>query len=112
MNRRLLTLIAALGVLGLIAGGVTAVVAGAQGEPEVTITEENAIKAATAIVPGEVVQVELDDDGTPVAYEVEIVDKDGTQWEVLVDASTGNVIGEPEVDDDTPGAPDEDEDDD
>lgn len=59
------------------------------------ITEEEAGKAALERRPGEVVDVEynVESDGTP-SYEFDIVDKDGKEWEVEVDAVTGKILEE------------------
>ncbi len=104
MRFRLLAVAAAL----LIGGGVGTALAFTNDTPsEPAISEAAAIAAATAAVSGEVIEVELDEDAGAPTYEVEIDTGSGTVIEVLVDGATGDVVGQ-EVDDDTPGAPDDD----
>lgn len=59
------------------------------------ISEEEARKTALERHPGEVVDVEynLESDGTP-SFEFDIVDKNGQEWEVEVDAVTGKILEE------------------
>src|SRR5688572_21533190 len=81
-----------------------------------TVTEEEAKAAATAAVAGEVGEVDLDDEGGSLVYEVEVRAADGTETDVLVDAGDGTVLlteaeAEAEGDDDE-GDDDEGDDDD
>ena len=57
-----------------------------------TISADEASAAATAAVPGEVANVELDDENGSVVYSVEIVDGTGAQIDVKVDAGDGTVL--------------------
>lgn len=61
-----------------------------------------AIATATAAVPGEPVDLELSDHWGSVVFEIDVVTAEGT-FEVLVDATTGEVVGqwhdEPDHDD-------------
>ena len=110
MRRRVL-LIAVTAVV-LIIGGVTAAVALSGNEPpEVAVTEAEAVAAATEVVPGDVVEVELEKEDGVLQYEVEIEAEDGAIYEVMVDPDTARVLGQ-ELDDDVPGEPDDDDGDD
>ena len=51
-----------------------------------TVTEQEASKAATDLVPGTISSIELDDEDGFVVWEVDITQADGTMVEVLVDA--------------------------
>ncbi len=53
-----------------------------------------ASKAATDKVPGTADKVELDEEDGKVVYEVDVTAKDGTQSEVLVDATNGKILAE------------------
>lgn len=57
------------------------------------VSLEDAKATALAKYPGEVVEVEysIESDGTPV-YELDIVAKNGREWEVEIDAVTGKII--------------------
>ena len=57
------------------------------------ISLEQATEKALAAKPGVVVEAELDDRdfGKGWDYEFEIVDADGCEWDVKVDAKTGEV---------------------
>lgn len=60
-----------------------------------TVTQDQATKAATSLVPGTVQKVELGDSDGYVAWQVEIVKADGTNVEVIVDAgNVGNLVQE------------------
>ena len=71
----------------------------AQLEALATVTADEAAAAASAAVPGEVVEVELDDENGSVVYSVEIVDSSGAEIDVKVDAGTGEVLDQ-QIDDD------------
>ena len=53
-----------------------------------------ASKAATDKVPGTVDEVDLDEEGGNVVYEVEVTAKDGTETDVIVDATNGKVLSQ------------------
>jgi uncharacterized membrane protein YkoI len=57
------------------------------------ISLEEATKKALAAKPGTVIEVELDDRSWPQGwdYEFEIIDANGKEWDVDVDAKTGEV---------------------
>ena len=59
------------------------------------LTLSDAINYALSEVPGKVLSAELADDGSPLAYKVEVVQQGKTR-EVLVDAQTGRVISNKE----------------
>ncbi|CCM63473.1 exported hypothetical protein [Candidatus Microthrix parvicella RN1] len=63
------------------------------------IDADAASKAATDKVPGTVDEVELDEEGGNVVYEVDVVAQDGTETEVIVDAGNGKILAQ-EVDKD------------
>ena len=71
----------------------------AQLEALATVTADEAAAAASAVVPGDVVEVELDDENGSVVYSVEIVDSSGAEVDVKVDAGTGEVLDQ-QIDDD------------
>lgn len=58
------------------------------------ITEESAIQIALKTAPGVVHEIELDDRkyGRGWKYEIEILDANGSEWEVDIDAKTGEVL--------------------
>lgn len=101
-------LIVAVAAVVLIVGGVTAAIARSGDDlPDVPVTQDEAVAAATAAVPGDVVEVELERENGVVGYEVEIRTGDGSLFEVNVDPETGEVLGQG-PDDDVPGEPDDD----
>lgn len=55
------------------------------------------LKSAQALVPGEVLEVELEDDDDTLAYELNILTPDGRLVEVTLDARSGTVL---EIEDD------------
>jgi uncharacterized membrane protein YkoI len=55
------------------------------------ITAEQAIEKALAAKAGTVVDVDLDDKWIGYVYEIEIVDDAGAEWDVDVNAKTGEV---------------------
>lgn len=57
------------------------------------ISLEEATKKALAAKPGTVIEVELDDRSWPQGwdYEFEIIDANGKEWDVDIDAKTGEV---------------------
>jgi uncharacterized membrane protein YkoI len=66
------------------------------------VTEEEAIKIALEEVPGTVEKVELEDEDGTIVYEIEIRAEDGTEQEVEIDATTGDVV-KVEAEDDEEG---------
>jgi uncharacterized membrane protein YkoI len=57
------------------------------------ISLEQASEKALAAKPGSIIEVDLDDRQWPQGwdYEFEIIDKDGREWDVDIDAKTGEV---------------------
>lgn len=56
------------------------------------ITMLEALKTATELVPGRVVEAELEDEEDIIFYEIEIISSDGMIVEVQVDANSGQII--------------------
>ncbi|MBR3119072.1 PepSY domain-containing protein [Oceanobacillus profundus] len=84
---------------------------------EVNITVEESKEIALTRVPGTVEEVELEDEDGYLFYEVEVDARDGNEYEILIDAETGDVIAvesedEDDRDDDDNGDGDDEEDDD
>lgn len=83
----------------LTTGGITGV-AWAEtktGSPALTATQ--AIKIALAEVPGEVQEAELETEDGSQVYEIEILNAEGVEMEVEINAETGMIL-EIEVEDD------------
>jgi uncharacterized membrane protein YkoI len=59
---------------------------------QVKITEDESKDIALKEVPGTVNAVDLDDENGTTVYEVEVLAKDGTQHDVIIDATTGKVL--------------------
>ncbi len=59
-----------------------------------TVTEQEATKAATDLVPGTISSIELDDEDGFVVWEVDITQADGTMVEVLVDAGNASILAQ------------------
>lgn len=97
MNKKLITgsVLAAILMTGSAVGFASAQTA----TTPVAVSATQAIEIALAEVPGEVQEVDLDRDDGQQVYEVEIVNADGVEMEVEVDAETGEVL-EVEADDD------------
>ena len=62
------------------------------------IDAKAASKAATDKVPGTVDEIDLDEEGGNVVYEVEVTARDGTETDVIVDAGNGRILAQ-ETDD-------------
>ncbi|HSE57562.1 MAG TPA: PepSY domain-containing protein [Nitrospiraceae bacterium] len=56
------------------------------------ITLQQAVDKAVGDVPGTVVEAELEKHDGRVVYEIEIIDEQGKECEVLIDARTGETI--------------------
>jgi len=80
------------------------------------ITADEAASKASAAVPGDVAQVELDNENGTVVYSVEITDDTGGEIEVTVDAGDGTILDQQaddgEAEDDEADEADEADDDD
>lgn len=55
------------------------------------IPPEQAIEKALAVKPGTVVDADIDRKFKKFYYEIEIVDAQGTEWEIDIDARSGTV---------------------
>ena len=62
------------------------------GETAPKISMVEALKIATEVVPGRVVEAELEDEEDVIFYEIEIISSDGIIVEVQVDAQSGQII--------------------
>ena len=93
-------LIAAGALSGLVfAGGIAGMVS-AQSAAEATgLTEEQIIEIALEEIPGEVLEVELETEDGMQVYEVELLDEDGTEFELILAADTGDILEIEEEDD-------------
>lgn len=56
------------------------------------ITVDEAKNVATQTKPGFVDDIDLDGTGMGYQYEVEVADKDGMEWDIYIDAKTGEVL--------------------
>ena len=56
------------------------------------VTLQQAVEKAVINVPGTVVEAELEKHDGRVVYEIEIIDEQGKECEVLIDAKTGETI--------------------
>jgi len=63
-------------------------------QPLTRIDRAVAEEAALGAVPGEAVEVELENEGGYVVYEVEVAGDDGRLHEVVVDAGNGEILGQ------------------
>jgi len=86
MNKR--TIIALLTVAALSVGGIAIATGGGTAQDP---GQDAAVAAALEAVPGELLEVEAEDNGAD-GYEVEIKTADGSEVEVHVDLD-GNVVG-------------------
>ena len=106
-------LIAAGALSGLVIAAGTAGMVSAQSVASATaLPEEQIIAIALAEVPGEVTEVELENEDGILAYEVELIAADGSEMEVMINAETGEIIEIEAEDDDCDKDDDEDDDDD
>jgi uncharacterized membrane protein YkoI len=86
-------LIAGSALTGLIvAGGITGMVSAQSVADATSLTEEQVIEIALMEVPGNVTEIELEEDHGQAVYEVEILTDDGTEMEVKVAAGTGDIL--------------------
>lgn len=56
------------------------------------ISVDEAKNVATKTKPGFVDDIDLDGTGMGYQYEVEVADKDGMEWDIYIDAKTGEVL--------------------
>ncbi len=102
-------LIAGSGLAALVVAGALAGTVSAQTAAEATgLTAVQAIEIALAEVPGEVEEVELERENGARVYEIEIVTAENAEFEIEIDAVTGEIIEIEAEDDDH----DDDDDDD
>ena len=80
-------------LIGVVAAGSMAAAVSAQtAATETGLTEEQVIAIALMEVPGEVQEVDLEREDGMLVYEIEILTADGTEMEVEIVASTGDVL--------------------
>ena len=97
MNKKLLTAGALASLIA--AGGMIGTVSAQTAASETALSEAEVIAIALAEVPGEVQEVEFETEDGMEIYEIEIMTADGTEVEVEIDATTGDVL-EIETEDD------------
>ena len=56
------------------------------------VTLESLIVQVRNDYPGEIIEIELDDEDDHYIYEVEVIGDDGSEIELEIDASTGEVL--------------------
>ena len=90
------------GLTGLVVAGGIAGMVSAQTLADATgLSEEQAIAIALAEIPGEMTEVELEQEDGQEVYEVEILTLDGSEMEIEVAADTGDILSvEAEAEDD------------
>jgi uncharacterized membrane protein YkoI len=67
---------------------------------DVKISEEKAKELALDAVKGTITEFELEEENGNIYYEVEVTDQKKNETDVLVDANSGNVMSEKDVDHD------------
>ena len=88
-------------VAGLVLVSAGASYAGKNEDIEQAVSARQAIDIALSSVPGQIHELELEREDDIVAWEVELVSsKDGKEYEILIDASSGEVIKVEMEDDD------------
>lgn len=90
MNKNTLT-VAALSSL-ILAGATVGTVSAQTVAVETGLTEDQAVAIAQLEVPGEVQDIELENEDGVQVYEIEILAEDGTEMEVEINADTGEVL--------------------
>ena len=86
-------LIAGGAVASLVFAGALVSTVSAQSVADATgLTEEQVIEIALLEVPGEVQEVELEQEEGMSVFEVEILSGDGQEFEIEVNADTGDVL--------------------
>lgn len=58
------------------------------------LPEDRIVELVTKTRPGEITSLELDRDFGRLVYEVEVRDAQGQEWDLELDAATGEVLGE------------------
>ena len=87
-------------IAGLVLVGATAAHSARDDASGVSITANQAMDIALSKVPGTIHEVEFEHEDEIKAWEVELVSaKDGKEYEILIDATSGEVI-EMELEDD------------
>ncbi|TMW71272.1 PepSY domain-containing protein [Alteribacter natronophilus] len=56
------------------------------------ISAQQAMEIATSEVPGQVVDVDLDQENGMLVWEIEIITPQGIKYEVDIDANTGSIL--------------------
>ena len=59
---------------------------------ETPLTHDEAIKAALAAMPGNIIKTELDRDDGVLVWEVELVNNENQHYEFEIDAYTGKIL--------------------
>ncbi len=94
----------------VLAGGIAGMVSAQTAADTTLLTEEQVIEIALLEVPGDVTEVEQENEDGRAVFEVEILDADGVEMEVTIAADTGEILEiEAEDDDDDDNDSDEDE---
>ena len=87
-------------VFGSVLVGAGAAYAGKNEDMATAVTARQAMDIAQAAVPGQIYELELEREQGVMAWEVELVsNSDGKEYEILIDANSGEVI-ETEMEDD------------
>ena len=85
--------IAGSAVAGLFLTGAIVGAVSAQSAATATgLTEAQAIEIALLEVPGDVQEVELEREDRDLVYEIEIINADGIEFEVEIDADSGAIF--------------------
>ncbi|MCU7853811.1 MAG: PepSY domain-containing protein [Candidatus Thiodiazotropha sp. (ex Monitilora ramsayi)] len=53
---------------------------------------EAILEQVKSVQPGNVLEVELEEDDDRMIYEIELLDKEGMVWELKIDAVTGELV--------------------
>lgn len=76
----------------ILTTGVVGAVSAQTAAEMTTLTEEEVIEIALMEVPGEVLEVELEEERGQAVYEVAVLTADGAEMEVEIAADTGDVL--------------------
>ena len=90
MNKKLIATGALTGLI--MVGGYSTMVSAQSAALATGLTEEQVIEIALLEVPGEVLEVELEERRSTQAYEVEILSETGDEFYVMINAESGDVL--------------------
>lgn len=90
MNKRLIATGALTGLI--MVGGYSTMVSAQSAALATGLTEEQVIEIALLEVPGEVLEVELEQRRSAHTYEVEILAETGDEFYVMINAESGDVL--------------------